>query len=254
MRAATWLLLLLQAASSGALPVLSSARAPVALGDRRSLVGQARGLPSTAAAAAAAAASDDEQLYSVANNIMPWGTMPFAKVEATNQTLVVQEPALRALAALPAPICILSIAGPAHEGKSSWLNMFSHWLLARWETVGGAGQDFHVGGSIFDAGTEAAWIRFFSGKDGRPLPGTQCRSVALLDLPGTRSGLQIHHHHHHPPPEKGGGGAGGGAGSAPAGSSAHRLFALAAVSSSTVALNLMSPALNQIAQLGPMLG
>merc|ERR1719498_678384 len=153
--------------------------------------------------------------------------MPFASVDSSNQTLSVHAPALHALAALPAPICVLSVAGPAHEGKSSWLNMFSHSLSERWTTVGGAGKDFKVGSSIFDAGTEGAWMRLFTGKGGEPLAGTKCTSVALIDIPGPPRGLSL---------------------DPSAGTAAHRLFALSAVASSTVTLNVMSPVLNQLAQ------
>lgn len=175
--------------AAGALPVLSSARTPVALGDRRTLVGQNRGYsPPASTAVDADEPSSETALLPVSNNILSWGAMPFASVDSSNQTLSVHAPALHALAALPAPICVLSVAGPAHEGKSSWLNMFSHWLSERWTTVGGAGKDFKVGSSIFDAGTEGAWMRLFTGK-GACSAARQLRQPLFLPPPRAPSPL-----------------------------------------------------------------
>ena len=161
------------------------------------------------------------------------GAMPFLSVNPSNHTLVLEPAALQALASLPAPLCVLSVAGAAHEGKSSLLNMFSHWVTRRWETTQGAGDDFKVASGLFDAGTDGAWLRVFTGKDG-PLPGTECRSLALIDAQGSSSSLSL---------EGGGDGETG----------SNRLFALSTLASSTVALNIMSPVLNQLHQLSPMI-
>jgi hypothetical protein len=104
------------------------------------------------------------------------GAMPFVSIDASNQTLNIHPAALHALASAPAPICVLSIAGAAQEGKSAWLNMFSHWLRERWPTVGAtdAGVPFKIGRSIFDDdSTQGAWLRVFTGKGtttARPSP------------------------------------------------------------------------------------
>ena len=209
------------------------------------------------------------------------GAMPFVSIDASNQTLNIHPAALHALASAPAPICVLSIAGGAQEGKSAWLNMFSHWLLERWPTVGAmdAGAPFKVGRSIFDDdSTQGAWLRVFTGKgttarpspplarcreprvpprshpafahtlplpplalalaEGRPLPGTECLSVALIDTQAPPRALSLD---------------AGPASGAGVSAGAHKLFSLATLASSVVTLNVMSPALNLLGPLGAML-
>ena len=124
------------------------------------------------------------------------GAMPFVSIDASNQTLNIHPAALHALASAPAPICVLSIAGGAQEGKSAWLNMFSHWLLERWPTVGAtdAGAPFKVGRSIFDD----------DGSDGRvnDLSVNDLSAFAPSGTASERGGSS----------ERGDGGAGGGDG------------------------------------------
>jgi hypothetical protein len=108
--------------------------------------------------------------------------------------------------------------------------MFAHWLRERWSTTAGeaeAGASFKVGGSIFDTGTEGAWMRLFTGKEGQPLPGTQCTSVALIDTQGPPGAML----------------------SVTAAAGAHNLFNLATLASSTVVLNVMAPMLSQLSQV-----
>ena len=108
------------------------------------------------------------------------GAMPLIHVEPTNQTLAINHTALDALAALPAPICVLAMGGGAHEGKSAWLNMFSQWIRERWQTVGDqtTAANFKVGDSVLDRGTEGAWIRLFSGQGARPSRAPEPRARA----------------------------------------------------------------------------
>lgn len=73
--------------------------------------------------------------------------------------------------------------------------------------------------------------------DGRPLPGTECTSLALIDTQGPPRSLRL----------------GSGDGEDAATPGAHKLFSLATLASSTVALNVMTPLLNQLGQLAPML-
>ena len=47
------------------------------------------------------------------------GAMPFLSVSPSSDELTLHPQALRTLASLPAPLCVLSVAGAAHEGKSS---------------------------------------------------------------------------------------------------------------------------------------
>ena len=150
---------------------------------------------------------------------MASGAMPLASVDPGSHELRLHQPALRALAVLPAPMCVLAIAGAPHEGKSTLLNMLSQWVVERWTTVQGLGVDFKVGTSILDSGTVGAWLRVFTGLGGTPLPGTRCRSLALIDSEGTGRSLSLD------------GGSGRDVG-------AHRLFALATLASSTIALNV----------------
>ena len=127
------------------------------------------------------------------------GAMPFVSIDASNQTLNIHPAALHALASAPAPICVLSIAGGAQEGKSAWLNMFSHWLRERWPTVGAtdAGAPFKIGRSIFDDdSTQGAWLRVFTGKGTTARPRSPLgslsrasRAASLTPCPPTHSAL-----------------------------------------------------------------
>jgi len=159
------------------------------------------------------------------------GAMPLASVDPDTSALTLYTPALEALAALPAPMCVLSVAGAAHEGKSTVLNMLSHWLTERWETVNGAGADFRVG-SLFERGTDGAWLRTFVGRNGAVLPGTECRSLALIDVAGVARALSLD-----------------GAGTPTADLATSRLLTLSLLASSSVTLNLMAPVLNNLHQL-----
>lgn len=94
--------------------------------------------------------------------------MPFIRIEATNQTLVVERAAVRALASLPGGVCVIGMAGTARDGKSSFLNMLSHLLRSRWSSENVQGSYFPVGHDL-DACTEGAWIRLFRGRGGKPL-------------------------------------------------------------------------------------
>lgn len=143
------ILLMTPALSASMLPAISSSRVPQ-MASRPSLVH----------------ASSDGQLANIELHTGVHGAMPLFSIEASNQSLAIHHTALRALAALPAPICVLSVSGGPHEGKSSFLNMFSHWLGERWPTEGpgDAAPNFYVGNSIFDTGTEGAWLRVFTGK------------------------------------------------------------------------------------------
>jgi len=154
--------------------------------------------------------------------------MPLVTI-ADDQTLSVHPPTLRTLARLQGPICVLAVSGGAHEGKSTFLNMFADWVSKLWSTAGEPGKGFKVGGNIFDTGTEGAWLRVFSSKEGQPLPGTQCTSLVLIDTQG--------------PPR----------GAADAAMGAHNLFNLATLASSTVVLNIMAPMISQLSSLSPML-
>ena len=165
------MLLVAQPVALTALPTLSSAaRIPLALS--RTLV---RGPVEARTAAAGLELSSAREPRPVEVH----GAMPFVSVDPSNQTLSVNPDALQALAALPAPICVMSIGGAAQEGKSSWLNMFSHWLLERWPTVGAAeaGGNFKVGQSIFDTGNGGASIRLFTGKGTREPTSLPARPV-----------------------------------------------------------------------------
>ncbi|KAL1523180.1 hypothetical protein AB1Y20_018134 [Prymnesium parvum] len=137
--------------------------------------------------------------------------MPFVKIDAMNQTLVAEPAALQALAALPAPVCVMSMAGTARDGKSTFLNMYSQWLTSTWATDGKHGAGFNVGHDL-DTCTDGAWIRLFHGRDGQPLPNTECSSVVLIDTQGLAKGSTV---------------------------GVHRLFALSLLLSSTVSLNVM---------------
>ena len=136
--------------------------------------------------------------------------MPLVTLGA-NQTLEVEAAALRALANLPAPICVMAMAGTARDGKSSFLNMFAQWLRARWGAAGAAGGDFEVGHD-YDTCTSGAWLRLLTSQDGEPFPGTQCSSIALIDTQGIARGASL---------------------------GVQRLFSLALLSASTMTLNVM---------------
>ena len=160
------------------------------------------------------------------------GAQALASVDPASGALTLHPGGLRALAEMPAPMCVVSVAGASHEGKSSFLNMLSHWLAERWPTVHGAGGDFKLGSAICEPGTEGAWVRVFTGQGGQPLPGTQCVSLALVDVAGVSRALGVD-------------------GPSAADVGAHRLFSLSTLASSTVALNLMTPVLNQLQSLAP---
>ena len=230
------LLALFIPSTTPALPTLSSARAPL---PPRPFVsrGAVAPAPSTAATAPppvrhAIAGGGSGELVPSGGAVA--GAMPLATVDPGSGALALHPPALQALASLPAPLCVLSVAGASHEGKSSFLNMLSSWIDEKWQTHHGPGPDFPVGESLLDAGTEGMWLRVFQGKEGQPLPGTECRSLALIDSQGAnRDGLTLDPN----------------SGRASEDTAANRLFTLTTVASSTVALNIMSPVLNQMAQL-----
>ena len=100
--------------------------------------------------AATAAAAEPEQSSSaaaagaVAKSCPEGATLPLLLFHQNNQTVSPQESALLALARLPAPVCVLSALGSARDGKSSWLNLFSLWLRAHWDTAGASGTAFAV--------------------------------------------------------------------------------------------------------------
>lgn len=220
-------LLLLLDRAAPALPTLPISRAPAAAISSRSLVRS-----ESASSTLSVARNFFEDALAPAVGALS-GAMPFLTVDPANNTLTLEPAAWQALATMPAPVCVLSVAGAAHEGKSSLLNMFSHWINERWATVQGAGDDFKVAASLFDGGTDGAWLRVFTGKDG-PLPGTECRSLALIDAPGASNALSLD-------------------ADDTADAGAHRLFTLSTLASSTVALNVMTPVINQLNQLAPML-
>lgn len=137
--------------------------------------------------------------------------MPFVTIDPSNQTLSLEPTALHALADLPAPVCVLGMTGTARDGKSTFLNMFSQWLRTHWATEGGQGSGFNVGHDL-DTCTDGAWVRLFRGRDGEPLPGTDCQSVVLMDTQGLAKGAAL---------------------------GVHRLFSLSLLVSSTLGLNVM---------------
>ena len=133
------------------LPALSNFKvAPVYMGSSRSLV-RMRTLE----------AVEGKEVVSPAEFA---GAIPFASVDPSNHSITLNPAALQALSALPAPICVMPIAGAAYQGKSSLLNMFSHWLTQQWDTVQSAGADFSVRSRAFSPGTKGAHIRLFTGK------------------------------------------------------------------------------------------
>eukprot|EP00966_Prymnesium_polylepis_P268214 6196263-Prymnesium_polylepis.1 len=89
--------------------------------------------------------------------------VPFVTIDPSNQTLAIEPAAMRALADLPAPVCVLGLTGTARDGKSTFLNIFSHWLRANWAVEGGQGTDFNVGHDL-DTCTGGAWVRLFRGR------------------------------------------------------------------------------------------
>lgn len=162
---------------------------------------------------ATAAATDP----AVAESCPEGAALPLLNIHPMNQSVTAHEPALVALRQLPAPVCVLSAVGGARDGKSSWLNLFSDWLRARWATTGSSDGSFSVDHGMLGVGTESLFVRTMIGEHGEPFPGTQCRSVVLFDTPGLGS-------------------------SAPAAASvraAHDALTLALLSSSTVVLNVM---------------
>ncbi len=157
-----------------------------------------------------------------------------ASVDGVNHSLFIHPEALDALVRAPSPICMLAVAGAGgREGKSTWLNMFSSWLAVRWPRLEGgvpSARSFEVRHELGAArGTQKTGARMLllSGKDGSPLPGTRCASVALVDTEEAvpRGGLS---------------------GGSPA---THRLFAFTRLLTSTFVLHLMHPIGNQLAAL-----
>ena len=137
--------------------------------------------------------------------------LPFVQIDPRNQTLALQPTALHAISRLPAPVCALSVTGTARDGKSSWLNFYSHHLRSVWATgAPSEGGGFEVGHD-FDTCTAGGWVRTFTGAQGEPLPGTDCASVVLFDTQGLAKGTA---------------------------DGIHRLFALSLLLSSTVILNV----------------
>jgi len=139
--------------------------------------------------------------------------VPFVSIDPTNQTLQLHPAALEALGRVPAPVCVLGMAGTARDGKSTWLNMYAQWLRKRWETNAvAATRDFVVGHDL-DTCTTGGWMQIFTGSEREPLlPGTHCSTVVLLDTQGLAKG------HQH---------------------GLHRLFTLSLLMSSSVVLNVM---------------
>jgi len=136
---------------------------------------------------------------------------PFVRIEE-NQTLSFNQAALHVLSALPAPVCVLSMSGTARDGKSTWLNMYDDWLRMQWGIRSrGNANGFKVGHDL-DTCTEGSWMRVLKGKDGAPLPGTDCSSIILLDTQGLGRGRL---------------------------EGLHRLFTLSLMLSSTVGINVM---------------
>jgi hypothetical protein len=177
------------------------------------LQGQLKGQHHKGWRAATAAAADG----AVAESCPEGATLPLLTIHPVNQSLTAHEPALAALARLPAPVCVLSAVGGARDGKSSWLNLFSDWLRAHWATTGSSGGAFSVEHGLLGAGTNKIWLQTMTGEHGEPFPGTQCRSIVLFDTPGLGSSTSA-------------------VGSVRA---AHDALTLALLSSSTVVLNVM---------------
>ena len=128
--------------ASSALPTLPSARPAIPVSSRPLV--QQRTSVATASAAALSVPPRSWVEDALVATTEAAGAMPFLRVDPSNHTLTMEPAAYQALASLPAPLCVLSVAGAAHEGKSSLLNMFSHWVTERWATVQGAGADFKV--------------------------------------------------------------------------------------------------------------
>eukprot|EP00966_Prymnesium_polylepis_P022604 520049-Prymnesium_polylepis.3 len=89
--------------------------------------------------------------------------VPFITINPSNQTLALEPGAVRALAELPAPVCVMGITGTARDGKSTFLNIFSQWLRSNWAVEGAQGTSFNVGHDL-DTCTDGAWIRLFRGR------------------------------------------------------------------------------------------
>jgi len=107
----------------------------------------------TAAAAEPEPSSTAASAGAVAESCPEGATLPLLLFHPNNQSVSPQEPALLALARLPAPVCVLSALGSARDGKSSWLNLFSHWLRSHWDTSGSSGTAFAVDHDLMGAGT-----------------------------------------------------------------------------------------------------
>lgn len=88
--------------------------------------------------------------------------IPFISI-AANQTLEVDHAALRAIADLPAPVCVMTMSGTARDGQSTFLNMYSQWLRTNWAADGGQSLGFTVGHDL-DACTNGAHVRLFRGR------------------------------------------------------------------------------------------
>lgn len=116
-------------------------------------------------------------------------TLPFLHLSSVNQSLALQDAAMAALARLPGPMCTLSVVGTARDGKSSWLNMYSQWLRTAWpEATRHAPSSFEVEHDAYGTGTLGSWLRVFSsGEEGELLPGSECRSLALIDTQGIQA-------------------------------------------------------------------
>lgn len=133
------------------------------------------------------------------NSPITEAAMPLIRVVKANQTLAVEHTAMHSLASLPGPICVLGMTGTARDGKSTFLNMFAHWLRSRWSTGNGQGASFPVGHDL-DTCTDGAWIRIFQGRGENPsappslspaLPAA-CPTGRRADLP---NGCSLAHQH-----------------------------------------------------------
>ena len=88
-----------------------------------------KGEAGTLACAASPAANPNVIYAGGQNNGVSSGILK--TIDGGNQSLSINPAALDALATAPGPVCVMSVAGGALEGKSAWLNMLSDWLRER---------------------------------------------------------------------------------------------------------------------------